>query len=45
MAQGVGYQDADGHVEAANPAAERILRVALDQMRGRTSSAPGWQAR
>jgi len=37
MAQGVVYQDRDGRIVSANPAAERILGHALDQLR---SGAP-----
>jgi len=44
MAQGVVYQDADGRIISANPAAERILGLSLDQMRGRTSIDPRWRA-
>jgi PAS domain S-box-containing protein len=44
MAQGVVYQTAEGHISAANPAAERILGLSLDQMRGKTSIDPAWQS-
>ncbi len=44
MAQGVVYQDASGHIVAANPAAEEILGLSLDQMQGRTSTDPRWRA-
>lgn len=44
MAQGVVYQAADGSITAANPAAERILGLPLDQMQGRTSFDPRWNA-
>jgi PAS domain S-box-containing protein len=44
MAQGVVYQDADGKIISANPAAERILGLTLDQMQGRTSMDPRWKA-
>ena len=44
MAQGVVYQDAVGSIVAANPAAERILGLSLDQMLGRTSMDPQWRA-
>ncbi|MFH1135233.1 MAG: PAS domain S-box protein [Pseudomonadota bacterium] len=44
MAQGVVYQDAEGRIIRANPAAERILGLSLDQMRGRASLDPGWRA-
>ncbi len=44
MAQGVVYQDADGTIVDANPAAQRILGLTLAQMQGRTSTDPRWQA-
>jgi len=44
MAQGVVYQAADGRIIAANPAAQRILGLTLDQLQGRTSMDPLWQA-
>ena len=43
MAQGVVYQDAEGHITAANPAAERILGLSLAQMQGVTSTDPRWR--
>ena len=44
MAQGVVYQDRHGRILSANPAAERILGLSLDQMRGVTSLDPRWRA-
>jgi PAS domain S-box-containing protein len=44
MAQGIVYQDADGQVISANPAALRILGLTLDQLLGRTSQDPRWRA-
>lgn len=44
MAQGVVYQDGEGKIIRANPAAEKILGLSLDQMRGRTSIDPRWHA-
>lgn len=44
MSQGVVYQDAEGKIISANPAAERILGLSLDQMQGRTSTDPRWRA-
>jgi PAS domain S-box-containing protein len=44
MAQGVTYQDSDGQIVSANPAAERILGLTFDQMQGRTSIDPRWRA-
>ena len=44
MPIGVVYQAADGSITGANPAAERILGLSLDQMQGRTSVDPRWRA-
>jgi len=44
MTQGVVYQDSNGRIVSANPAAERILGLTLDQMQGRTSTDPRWKA-
>ena len=44
MALGVVYQGADGKIQDANPAAQRILGLTLDQMQGRTSTDPRWKA-
>jgi PAS domain S-box-containing protein len=44
MAQGVIYQSSDGTITSVNPAAERILGLALDQILGRTSLDPGWHS-
>ena len=44
MQQGVVFHDAEGRITAANPAAERILGLTLDQLQGRTSSDPRWRA-
>ena len=41
---GVVYQDAAGHITLANAAAERILGLSVDQMRGLTSADPHWRA-
>lgn len=43
MSQGVVYQDAQGVITLANPAAERILGLSLEHMTGRTSLDPRWQ--
>ncbi|MCP4340693.1 MAG: PAS domain S-box protein [Desulfobulbaceae bacterium] len=43
MAQGVVYQSANGQIISANPAAERILGLTLEQMQGRTSMDPNWR--
>jgi|GEM_PF-2985451 len=44
MTRGVVYHDADGHIIAANPAAQRILGLSLAQLQGRTSMDPRWRA-
>jgi len=44
MAQGVVYQDSEGKIISANPAAERILGLSLDQMMGRTSIDKRWKS-
>jgi PAS domain S-box-containing protein len=44
MEEGVVIQDADGHIIACNAAAERILGLTEDQMKGSTSFDPRWQA-
>ena len=44
MEQGVVLQAADGRITSANPAAERILGLSLDQLQGRTSTDPRWRA-
>jgi PAS domain S-box-containing protein len=44
MVQGVVYQDESGRIIDANPAAERILGLSLEQMQGLTSADPRWHA-
>jgi len=44
MAQGVVFHAADGRITSANPAAERILGLTLDQLQGRTPTDPRWRA-
>jgi PAS domain S-box-containing protein len=43
LIQGVVFQDKDGRIISANVAAERILGVPFEEMRGLTSSAPRWR--
>lgn len=43
MAQGVVYQDAEGNILSANPAAERMLGISLTEMSKRTSLTPEWK--
>jgi len=42
--QGIVYHDPGGHISSANPAAQRILGLTLDQMQGRTPIDPRWRA-
>jgi len=44
MGQGVVYQDRDGAIVTANPAAQSILGLTMDEMQGRTSADPRWRA-
>lgn len=44
MAHGVVYQNSKGIITDANPAAQRILGISLDQMQGRKSIDPRWKA-
>ena len=44
MAQGVVYQNADGEITSANPSAEKILGLSLEEMGGRTSLDLRWRA-
>ena len=41
---GVLYQNAQGLITSANPAAQRILGLTLAQLQGRTSMDPRWRA-
>ncbi|NUN10203.1 MAG: PAS domain S-box protein [Ignavibacteriaceae bacterium] len=43
IAQGIVYQNTTGEIISANPAAERILGLSLDQMQGRKSIDPHWR--
>ncbi|MBI3805670.1 MAG: PAS domain S-box protein [Nitrospirae bacterium] len=44
MTQGVVYQDEEGKILSANPSAERILGLTIDQMQGRSSFDLDWRA-
>lgn len=44
MVQGVVYQNAQGIIFYANPAAEKILGLTKDQMTGRSPVDPRWKA-
>ncbi len=44
MSQGVVYQDANGSIIMANPSAERILGLSLNQMMGKTSLDGIWKS-
>ena len=43
VSQGVVYQDVDGKIISVNPAAEKILGLSLDQLKGKTSIDPDWK--
>jgi PAS domain S-box-containing protein len=43
MAEGVVVLDASGVVQTTNTAAQRILGMSADEMRGRASVHPGWR--
>jgi len=43
MTKGVVYQDLEGRITDANPAAIRILGLSFNQMKGRTSVNPKWK--
>ena len=44
LSLGIVFQDAEGRIISCNPAAETILGLSLDQMRGITSIDPRWNA-
>jgi PAS domain S-box-containing protein len=44
MTQGVVYQDAEGRITDANPAAERVLGLSLAQLTGAAAVAAEWRA-
>ncbi len=44
MVLGVVYQDNNGKIISANPAAEDMLGLSFDQMQGRTSTNPRWKS-
>ncbi|MFZ4549074.1 MAG: CheR family methyltransferase, partial [Bacteroidales bacterium] len=44
MALGVVYQDSNGKIISANPAAENILGLKLEQMQGKKSIDPRWRS-
>ena len=44
MAQGVIYQNPDLEITSANPAAQRILGLSLEQLQGRSSMDASWRA-
>jgi PAS domain S-box-containing protein len=44
MVQGVVFQDVNGHIIHANPSAEKILGLTLDQMQGCSSIDPHWHS-
>lgn len=44
MAQGIVYQNKEGSIISANPAAEKILGYSLDEMKNMNSENPKWKA-
>tara|TARA_R110002072_G_scaffold227038_3_gene383971 strand:+ start:3199 stop:5169 length:1971 start_codon:yes stop_codon:yes gene_type:complete len=44
MTQGIVYQNTNGEIISANSSAEEILGLSLDQMQGRKSIDPRWEA-
>lgn len=44
LAEGVVFQDADGRIIDANPAALRLLGMSMDQLVGLTALDPRWRA-
>ncbi len=44
MVQGIVYQDAQGWIVHANPTAEKILGLSLEEMKTRTSDDSQWRA-
>lgn len=44
MQQGVVYQDSQGYIISANPKAEEILGLSVNQMRKRTAMDSGWKS-
>ena len=44
MSEGIVYEDHNGKIISANPAAERLLGLSFAQMQGRTSVDPRWKA-
>jgi two-component system CheB/CheR fusion protein len=44
MDLGVVYQDADGLIISANPSAENILGLSIEQMQGKKSVDPHWKS-
>jgi len=43
MSLGVIYKDSQGFIISANPAAEKMIGITLDQMQGKTSIDPRWK--
>jgi PAS domain S-box-containing protein len=44
LTEGVVFQNSSGEITDANPAAEGLLGLSLDQLIGRTSTDPRWKA-
>ena len=43
ISHGVVYQNANGEIISANPAAQKLLGLTLDQMRGKSAMDPEWR--
>ncbi|MFW6363913.1 MAG: PAS domain S-box protein, partial [Spirochaeta sp.] len=43
ISEGIVYQSAEGQIISANPAAERMIGLSLEQMQGKTSMDPFWR--
>lgn len=43
MSDGVVVHETDGRIRSANPSAERMLGLSLDELTGRTPRSPAWQ--
>jgi len=44
MTQGVIYHQSDGKIISANPAAQHIVGLSLEQLQGRSPTGTGWRA-
>ena len=44
MNQGVVYQTPEGKILSVNPAAEQLLGISFDQLKGRSATDPNWKS-